>query len=99
MFRQHQVWVDYYGNEVEIETISREYAANVVAFCQQQAERIHHLVVFDSLLEQVERILAGARPDARVLDDVEAACTTDPLDWLEQTPLIQALRRRLKKQS
>ena len=92
------MWVDYYGNQVEIETISREYAANVIAFCQQQAERIHHLVVFDSLLEQIGRVLAGVRPDASVLDDVAAACATDPLDWLEQTPLFRALRRRWERQ-
>ena len=97
VFLQHQVWVDFYGNEVEIESMSRDYAAAVVAFCQMQAARIRRLVVFVRLVDQIVAVCAGVYPDERVLDECEAATLIAPAEWLEQTPLIRALRRRLER--
>jgi hypothetical protein len=55
VFSQHQVWVDYWGNEHEIESMPLEYVENVITFLRERAE----------------------------------------LNWLEETPLMAALLRRV----
>lgn len=95
VFSQHQVWVDYWGNQIEIETMSDEYVANVLGFCQAQADRIRDLVALDLLIGQLERLLVWSSPDLVTLNDICAAYELTAVSWLEQTPLFQALHRRL----
>lgn len=96
VFGQDALWIDYWGNEIAIESMPVAYVANVLSFCHRQAERIHSLVAFDLVTDELTRLLAGARPDASVLREAEAALAVDPAAWLEETPLLQALRRRLE---
>lgn len=94
LFLQHQVWVDYWGNEHEIESMNRGYIANVVGFCRRQADRIRFLVTLE-LLEQL--VLGLPVPAPSLVELLESACdeaATD-LDLLDETALLRALHRRL----
>jgi hypothetical protein len=44
VFLQHQVWVDYWGHEHEIELMAGDYVANVIGFCERRALRIALIV-------------------------------------------------------
>ncbi len=90
LFEQHQVWVDYYGNEQEIESMSAAYAANVLAFCHLEAGRICLL----ALERMLERELGRRASDPELASALAAA--GEPHAFLEQTPLVRALRRRLE---
>ncbi len=96
VFGQHQVWVDYWGNEHEIETISLDYAANVIAFCRRQAWRILVIAFLDALEHCITSAGSGEAA-AQAVCELEALveADADPVAWLEQTPLLRALRRRL----
>jgi hypothetical protein len=102
VFLQHQVWVDYWGNEHEIESMASDYVRNVIGFCQQRTERIF-VVASCELLYRLGLVLAGVgAPPARELieacfpPDRDLAGVRPQLgDWLERLPLLQALRQRL----
>lgn len=82
VFLQDQVWVDYWGNEHQIDRMPRRYALNVIGFCRRQATRIFILATCadpDEAGEQIEALRATRR---------------NTVDWLETTPLMKALRRR-----
>ena len=99
VFRQPvaEWWVDFWGNEHLIRTMSDEHVANVLAFIRERASRIRDMVVLDLLSEQVERLQTGVRPDHRALHDTYTAYDYTPAAWLERTPLFQALTRRLER--
>ncbi|MDX6465364.1 MAG: hypothetical protein QOI27_404 [Gaiellaceae bacterium] len=89
VFRQHQVWVDINGSEHEIESMPRDYVANVIRFCRGRAVWIYLLVEHegeDDLKPEWEE--AEAERDALSIDFAR---------WLEATPLMRALRRRVER--
>lgn len=102
VFLQHQVWVDYWGNEHEIEQMPGDYIANVIGFCEQRAERISVIVAaeiaYRALLHllgigtppQLDRLAALLPPDTNPPGDGDDAL----LDWLHALPLLHALRQR-----
>ena len=91
VFLQHQVWVDRWGAEHEIESMPLDYVQAVIRFCHAQAHRILTMVAVDPWLQ-------ATHSDACMVD------SDQPLDWafedetanewLERTPLMIALRRR-----
>ena len=96
VFAQHQVWVDIHGSEHEIELMPPDYLRNVIAFCQLRATLIRQLVEFDQLAEALASVIQGQSEAAVAL----YAELTDrrPMhdeDWLQETPLLRALRRSL----
>jgi hypothetical protein len=91
VFRQHQVWVDINGSEHEIESMPFDYVENVVGFCLQRATWIYVLVA----VENEER--DGAEPEWGC-DAGNRAPLVNAAAWLEATPLMRALRRRLSFQ-
>ncbi len=97
VFLQHQVWVDYWGNEHEIESMPLDYVENVIGFCLRQAERIRALVALNAALQALGLVLAGERERAQRLIAVAKEACRAPSDvgWLEETPLFNALRRQL----
>ncbi len=97
VFLQHQVWVDYWGNEHEIESMPVDYVENVIGFCLRQAERIRALVALNAALRALDLVLAGQRKRAQPLLALaeEARRAQSDVHWLERTPLFRALRRRL----
>jgi hypothetical protein len=88
VFEQHQVWVDVHGDEHEIECMPRDYVENVIRFCRGRAVWIYVLV-------------SSHGDDEELLDEEDADLTLlDGIDfngWLEGTPLMRALRRRLDR--
>lgn len=73
VFEQGQVWVDYWGNEHEIESMSADYIASVIRFCERQAACIRWLVGLDMLLEALGLALAGRHEEGEeVLADAPA---------------------------
>jgi hypothetical protein len=97
VFRQHQVWVDFHGSEHEIESMTLLYIGNVIAFCRERAEQIRTLVYIDWVARALELALNGAGVEgARAALEAEPEITGDPEEWLEATPLMLALRRRIE---
>jgi hypothetical protein len=96
ILRQHQVWVDFHGSEHEIESMTIEYVQNVQNFCRERAEQIRTLVYIDWVARALELALNGAGVEgARAALEHQPAIEGDPEEWLETTPLMLALRRRL----
>jgi hypothetical protein len=88
VFRQHQVWVDINGTEHEIESMPVHYVENVIGFCIRRAVSIY---------------LLAAEIDGEDGDPLGCHAAADDRDlmirmvaWLETTPLMRALRRRLE---
>jgi hypothetical protein len=96
VFGQHQVWVDYYGNEHEIESMPLGYVANVVAFCRERAEWIRAITLADEMMDGIDAALAGRFDLLHKLPPIKLTAPGAELEWLEQTPLIVALRQRLE---
>ena len=96
VFLQDQVWVDYWGNEHELELMPREYAANVISFCRRQAAEIRALVVLNAALHALDLYRGDEEEMASPLIALaeEGRRATSDIDWLERTPLLLALRRR-----
>jgi hypothetical protein len=96
VFLQHQVWVDYWGNEHEIDSMHANYRTNVIAFCEQRAERIQEIVTME-LLRRALLHLLGTGADPAVLElemlDRIARDGTVPTGWLHSLPLLRALAR------
>jgi hypothetical protein len=98
VFRQHQVWVDFHGSEHEIESMSLDYVENVIKFCGERADKIRVLVYVDWVTRALELALNGAGVEgARTALELEPDITALPEEWLETTPLMIALRRRLER--
>lgn len=89
VFRQHQVWVDINGSEHEIESMPFDYVENVIGFCLRRAVSIRVLVDPESPFAEWAEALLEAEEGDRLLASHGAA-------WLETTPLMRALRRRLE---
>jgi hypothetical protein len=102
VFLQHQVWVDYWGNEHEIETMTDDYVANVILFCEGQTLGIA-LIVWAEIAYRVllHRAGLGELPQPRILDslaDLEQIGQSGDgslHDWLHELPLLRALTQRL----
>jgi hypothetical protein len=77
--------------------MSLEYVANVISFCLRQAERIRALVLLDAALHALDLCRGGEVEKALALVGLarEGQHATSGVAWLEQTPLLLALRRRL----
>lgn len=99
VFRQHQVWVDAYGNEWETDALPSGYARAIIAFCQQQAARIRGMVTIERLAEALLFQRDGNYDAAdAIADQILADAAGTPAEFLERTPLFGALRRRLEQQ-
>ncbi|HEX4680490.1 MAG TPA: hypothetical protein VH210_14925 [Gaiellaceae bacterium] len=88
VFAQHQVWVDVHGAEHKIESMPLDYVENVIQFCRGRAVRIYVLAADDAGREELSDEEGG---------DQGAPGLIDFIDWLERTPLMRALRRRLDR--
>jgi len=91
VFMQHQVWVDINGSEHEIESMSFAYVRNVIAFCRCRALWIYVLVMDDERFDDA--------PEHDSETDTEGGLPIHVAGWLEATPLLRALNRRLDRAS
>jgi hypothetical protein len=95
VFDQDEVWVDYWGNEHEIALMNLSYVEHVVSFCRERATRIWLLDLAETVA-LVEELDDPDEIEEAVAEYLELGYETDdPIDWLEQTPVISALRCRL----
>lgn len=94
VFLQHQIWIDYWGNEHEIESMPLDYIENVIGFCLAQSERIKFLVA----LELAERVIFDPA-SARTPETAEFLFERSAEEWLWTTPLLRALDRRREQLS
>jgi hypothetical protein len=93
VFTQQDLWVDYWGNELELKSMSAEYVQNVLAFTRGQAARIREIVDPDLALDQLAALVAGAASDPDIVRDASTAYDLDAIAWVEQTPLVRALKK------
>jgi hypothetical protein len=95
VFLQHQVWVDYWGNEHEIELMAGDYVANVILFCEAQPLGIA-LIVWAEIAYRVLLCRAGLgespRPEILEIRQNEDGSLRARLHEL---PLLHALDDRL----
>jgi hypothetical protein len=59
VFLQNEVWVDYWGNEHEIDSMPRDYVANVVGFCEKRAARIQVIVFGEARYQALVAVALG----------------------------------------
>jgi hypothetical protein len=102
VFLQHQLWVDYWGNEHEIEVMPGDYVANVVGFCERQTLGIALIVWAEVAYRRLlHRSGLGPPPTPPIrelaarLDEIRRSGEGSLRDWLHELPLLQALARRL----
>lgn len=86
-FEQAEYWIDRHGNQYALTSMTQGYLENVLAFLRARPEEFHGAAL---LAEHSELFLAG-------FDDIEAqgwvptVQSMTATEWLEQTPLIQAI--------
>lgn len=97
VFDQARYWVDRYGNPHEISEMSLEYVENVIIMLSGRSAEFYSVSMLRSALQMLGDISLG-RPNGDLL-----ACEVGggelgelaPDVWLEATPLMRALRRRV----
>lgn len=105
VFRQSEVWVDYWGNEHEIALMASDYIANVIEFCRGRALRIALIVIGDAAgsapgLDEMQTSGESQGGSDRGEHDVPGASRVRIADeWLETTVLIRALRDELERRA
>lgn len=96
VFLQDRLWVDRFGNEHEISKMDLAYVRNVAAFLERRSEDVRSILYGESAGRALEQLLDGDHRGAA--KTIAAVCTlaeADPLELLETTALMVALRRRL----
>jgi len=97
VFLQRQVWVDYRGDEHEIDSMSGEYARAVITFCERCAQRIMLMHALDLLAESFEVLVLGVcRCHLVHLRQYAPRVDETAEDWLQGTPLLDALKHRAR---
>lgn len=88
---QGEHWTDRHGTVHRIEEMPRRYCRNVIRYLERNAEPISWAVGLT--------VLAGPRPSGDAANDafdaMLAELDEEPREWLYETTLMQALRRRL----
>ncbi|MFE4915776.1 hypothetical protein ACFRCX_30190 [Streptomyces sp. NPDC056652] len=93
LLNQDQVWRDAQGTILSLDGMDPGYCSRVRAFVLRQADDVHYLIGMqacsggDHLSEQ-----ASIDFDRAFADFLDAG--DDPTAWLEQTPLLVALKYR-----
>ena len=96
VFRQAEVWVDPYGSEHEIALMPLGELECAIKFCYFEAERIRNLCYVEWIGRGFDLKLNGVRLDlALTLAGPKPDTAGDPREWIEATPVLGALRRRL----
>ena len=97
VFEQDVDWVDFNGVPHLISEMSPVYVRNVVAFLVRDVDEFHLGAMLREDATLVGELLLGRRPAMLAALDAGAPATADldPLVWLEATPLMRRLRRRL----
>jgi hypothetical protein len=95
VFDQATWWVDIAQQPHRLEDMSDGYVANVIEFLVDDAEYFHGETLRREWLQMCGDLLLGRMSADLVARTVGAPSTCDltPMQWLESTPLMRALRR------
>lgn len=101
VFDQSVYWVDIHQRPVRIEAMGPDYVRNVIAFLEQDCPYFHERTLRRSALQMYGDLLLGRIPTDVVAGALGAPALTDvtPEVWLEATPLMRALRARVRPAS
>jgi hypothetical protein len=92
---QDEIWIDGSGTEYDIAAMDPIHCANIVRFLTRRAPQI--------AAAETRAMLSVRMPDAhtQAFDDVDRGMdsewrdmATDPVGWLNETPLMVALKVR-----
>lgn len=89
-FLQADYWVDRNGRRHALPDMSRGYLENVLSFLQGRPEDFYLMAVCD---EDTRLFLAGFDPNYD--QPIVTLESTTPDEWLEQAPLVQAIKSLL----
>lgn len=89
--RNGEVWTDANGRTHKITRMDRRHAANVIRFIERHADRLHDGACWDTIFWPIPR--GDAASDA-VDDAISQLYEVTPLEWLNEQPLVIALRER-----
>lgn len=85
IFYQHQVWVDKYGVEHEIESMEREYVEKVVAMLRRIAPSLYSKEMLYRALDLLERIVLEGRDELQsAIDDFKDEFINPPYEKMEK---------------
>jgi hypothetical protein len=97
VFDQDVYWMDRSGRGHRIEAMPLAYVENVVGMLTERAEELHQVTVARHILQSWGERLSGRVSGEDLLEGLGvgtvALVTADV--WLESTPLMRRLRRRL----
>lgn len=96
VFDQAAWWVDIAQQPHRLEDMSDDYVANVIRFLLVDAGYFHRQTLLRELLQTYGDLLLGRTPADLVARSAGVPRTSDltPVQWLEATPLMRALRHR-----
>ena len=97
VFEQDIYWVDRSGRAHLVAEMSPVYVFNVVAFLERHVDGFHRDCVWRWALATLGDVMLGSVPAAALELELGQPWIVDlsPEEWLEATPLMRALRRRL----
>ena len=96
VFDQDRYWVDIRQQPHLLTEMSDEYITNVIAHLLAHVKYFYFATIRRSLYQMYGDLLLGRVSTDIVAEAFGAPALTDltPVDWLEGTPLMRALRRR-----
>lgn len=88
---QGDVWIDAHGRALRVASMNRRHAANAVAFLERNAEHLHDAECYKLMTLPLPH---GDSAQDVFDDEANRLFDTKPLDWLNEQPLMIALRER-----
>lgn len=82
-YQQDQYWIDGGGTKRQLDDMTQDHLSNVLSYSMDRAEYLY-------ALDKGERSVLG-----RGVDDAGFGYFAEAYDWLESTPLIQAIKAKL----
>lgn len=94
---QQQYWVDVHGRSHLLTQMSSDYLGNVIAHLHDNANSLHLAVVRRWAAQALTEATDSRRPDGQHARKGQPPYQLSSTDWLETTPLVLALRERIKE--
>lgn len=110
LLSQGYIWIGKHGEEYLVEEMRLSHCRNLINYLHRRAprlKRIHEMKGLVEYLESCSRVvgtdIATGRPvteaeffrSDRAEEDWERELWVDPIEWIDQFPLLRALRERV----
>jgi hypothetical protein len=91
---QDQVWVDRTGTPHALHDMSRQYLSNVLAYLHGRAAEWYLEALLNATAVLAQATAREVSPEAHqeTVTRAERVLALDPSSWIEETPLVGALR-------